>query len=160
MRVLRVVSVPLAGLAALAGLSGCVQEPAPICNMSAISAQRQLVELPPAAGGSASPLTEMPLNSVSITDYSIMQKVFVRQVASRRTPTGTVEVTSQVINCTDYPLNAEARVQFYDAAQTPSEPVSAWRRFNLPARTSNTWRESSIGTESVRYYMVEMRETK
>lgn len=152
----------IAGTAGLIALAGCVQvqEPAPICNMSAIAAQRQLVALPAAVPGEASPLLEMPLNSVSILDHAIMQKVFVRSVSSRRTPTGTVEVVSQVVNCTDYPLNLEARTQFYDPGQTASEPVSAWKRFAMPARSSNTYRESSLGTRNAAFYMVEMRETR
>ncbi len=141
-------------------LNGCVQEPAPMCNMAGIAAQRQLVAMPAMLPGQPSPLIEMPLNSVNITDFAIMNKVFVRTANARRTPTGTVEVIAQVINCTDYPLNAEARTQFYDAAQVASEPVSAWKRFNLPPRSSNTYRESSIGTRTVDYYMVEMRETR
>lgn len=152
----------IAGTAGLIALAGCaqVQEPAPICNMAGISAQRQLVALPAAAPGEPSPLLEMPLNSVSIVDHTIIQKVFVRSINARRTPTGTVEVVSQIINCTDYPLNVEARTQFYDQTQIASEPVSGWRRFALPARTSNTYRESSIGTKNAAYYMVEMRETR
>lgn len=141
-------------------LSGCAQEPAPICNMSAIASQRQLAAAPSRVPGGESPLLEMPLNSVNITDFAIINKVYVRTVNARRTPTGTVQVYSQVINCTDFPLNAEARVQFYDAGQAPSEPVSAWKRFALPPRTSNTFSESSIGTQNVAFYMVELRETK
>lgn len=155
--------VAIAGLAGLtATLAGCaqVQEPAPICNMAGIAAQRQLVALPAAAPGEPSPLLEMPLNSVSITDHAIIQKVFVRSVNARRTPTGTVEVVSQVLNCTDHPLNVEARTQFYDPAQIAAEPVSAWKRFHLPPRTSNTYRESSIGARNVNFYMVELRETR
>lgn len=155
----RFLSGPIVAMG-LAVLGGCAQEPAPICNMNGIADQRQLVAVPSMIPNGISPVLEMPLNSVSIVDKDIINKVFVRAVTTRRTPTGTVEVASQVINCTDYPLNAEARVQFYDEAQVPSEPVSAWKRFALPPRTSNTYRESSVGTKSAQYYMVEMRETK
>jgi hypothetical protein len=141
-------------------LSACVQEPAPICNMGAIASQRQLAAAPSRVPGGESPLLEMPLNSVNVTDYAIINKVYVRTVNARRTPTGTVQVYTQIVNCTDFPLNAEARVQFYDAGQAPSEPVSAWKRFALPARTSNTYSENSIGTQSAAFYMVELRETK
>lgn len=152
----------IAIVASAAALAGCaqVQEPAPICNMAGIAAQRQLVALPAAAPGEPSPLLEMPLNSVSITDHAIIQKVFTRQVTARRTPTGTVEVVAQIINCTDHPLNVEARTQFYDQSQTASEPVSAWKRFAMPARSSNSYRESSIGAKNANFYMVEMRETR
>lgn len=152
----------LAGLSGLAALAGCtqVQEPAPICNMAGIAAQRQLVALPAAAPGEPSPLLEMPLNSVSITDHNVINKLFVRQVTAQRTQTGTVKVIGQVINCTDYPLNIEARTQFYDQGQAPSEPVSAWKRLHVGPRTSNTYAETSIGTKNVQYYMVELRETR
>ncbi len=152
----------VAGITGLSALAGCaqVQEPAPICSMAGISAQRQLVALPAAAPGEPSPLLEMPLNSVSITDFNVMNKLFVRTVTAQRTSTGTVKVISQVINCTDYPLNIEGRTQFYDQNQAPSEPVSAWKRLNLAPRTSNTYLETSIGTKNVQYYMVEVRETR
>ncbi|MBX9633970.1 MAG: hypothetical protein K2X44_03225 [Magnetospirillum sp.] len=152
----------LAGLAGTAALAGCtqVQEPAPVCNMAGIAAQRQLVALPAAAPGEPSPLMEMPLNSVSITDFTVINKLYVRQVTAQRTQTGTVRVISQIINCTDYPLNVEARTQFYDQGQAPSEQVSAWKRLNLAPRTSNTYSESSLGAKNVQYYMVEMKETR
>lgn len=155
-------AVAAIGLSALTVLAGCAQqqEPAPICNMAGIAAQRQLVALPAAAPGEPSPLLEMPLNSVSITDFNVINKLYVRQVTAQRTPTGTVKVISQIINCTDYPLNIEGRTQFYDQAQAPSEPVSGWKRLNLAPRTSNTYAESSIGTKNVQYYMVEVRETR
>lgn len=151
-----------AGLAGIAALAGCaqVQEPAPMCNMAGIAAQRQLVALPAAAPGEPSPLLEMPLNSVSITDFTVINKLFVRNVTAQRTATGTVKVVSQIVNCTDYPLNVEARTQFYDQGQTPSEPVSAWKRLNLAPRTLNTYAENSIGTRNVQYYMVELKETR
>ena len=155
------VFVTLAGMAGIAALASCaqVQEPAPVCNMAGISAARQLVALP-GAPGEPSPLTEMPLNSASITDYNVINKLFVRQITAQRTQTGTVRVVSQIINCTDYPLNIEARTQFYDQAQVPGEPASAWKRLNLAPRTSNTYSESSIGTKNVAFYMVEVKETR
>ncbi len=155
--------IAIAGATGLvAALAGCaqVQEPAPICNMAGINASRTLVALPAAAPDAPSPLMEMPLNSVSVVDHAIIQKVFPRQVTARRTPTGTVEVVTQIVNCTDHPLNVEARTQFYDGAHTASEPVSAWKRFAMPARSSNTYRESSIGAKNVNFYMVELRETR
>lgn len=152
----------LAALAGTAAIAGCtqVQEPGSVCNMSGIAAQRQMVALPAAAPGEASPLLEMPLNSVSITDFTVINKLYVRQVTAQRTPTGTVRVNSQIINCTDYPLMVEARTQFYDQGQGPSEPVSAWKRLNLAPRTTNTYSESSIGSKNVQFYMVELKETR
>lgn len=152
--------VPVVGVVVTAlAFSACqVQEPTPVCDMAVISKQRAVVAAPSLVPDGDSPVKEMPLNSVSITDSAIINKIYVRSINSRRTPTGTVEVWSQILNCTDYALHAEARTQFYDSSQAPSEPVSAWRRIVLDPRTSNTYRESSIGTKTVGYYMVELRE--
>ena len=142
-------------------LGGCTtMDPAPRCDMGRISSQRELVPGPAMVPGENSPLKEMPLNSVNITDEAILNKLYVRAINARRTATGTVEVVAQVVNCTDFPLNAEARTQFYDNAQIPSEPVSAWKRVHLPARTSNLYNEFSMGAQSVDAYLIEMRETK
>ncbi|MBY0432458.1 MAG: hypothetical protein K2Q10_14785 [Rhodospirillales bacterium] len=155
-------AVPALGAVVLAalGLSACQQgfAPVPVCDMSAIAQQRPLVAAPSALPGQPSPLVEMPLNSVNITDLAIIQKIFVRGITARRTQTGTVEVTSQVVNCTDFPLHIEARTQFYDQAQGPAEPVSGWKRVYLQPRTVNTYRESSIATATAAAYMVELRE--
>jgi hypothetical protein len=146
------------GLLLLGGCSG--MEAGPRCDMGRISWQRDLVPGPAMVPGEPSPLLEMPLNSVSIIDPNIIHKVYVRAITARRTATGTVEVVAQVVNCTDFPLHAEARTQFYDGAQAPSEPVSAWQRMPLPARATTNYRELSIGTKSVEHYLIEMRETR
>ena len=46
------------------------------------------------------------------TPKNVINKLYVRSVGAQRTATGTVKVYSQIINCTDYPLNVEARTQF------------------------------------------------
>jgi len=160
--------------------AGCSQpEPAPICNMEQILRQRELAAVPPrpvpappiippspegGVAGSAPPpppqppLIEPPFNSVNITDYTILQKIWVRDVAVRRTPTGTVEVLSRVVNCTDFPLQVEARTQFFDAQRTPAEPASAWRRMYLSPRSYETYQEKSTQTAAVSMYLVELRE--
>lgn len=142
-------------------LGGCTtMDPAPRCDMGRISSQRDLVPGPAMVPGESSPLKEMPLNSVNITDEGVINKLYIRAITARRTATGTVEVVAQVVNCTDFPLNAEARTQFFDAAQVPSEPVSAWKRFHLSPRTANAYSEFSMGAQTVDGYMIEMRETK
>ncbi len=142
-------------------LGGCTtMEPAPHCDMSRVSSQRDLIPGPAMVPGETSPLKEMPLNSVNIADPGILNKLYIRAISARRTATGTVEIIAQVVNCTDFPLNAEARTQFYDSAQAPSEPVSAWQRFHLSPRTISSYRELSMGDKTVDAYMIEMRETK
>ncbi len=142
-------------------LGGCTtMEPAPFCDMGRVSSQRALVPGPTMVPDESSPLKEMPLNSANITDANIINKLYIRAITARRTGTGTVEVVAQVVNCTDFPLNAEARTQFFDAAKAPSEPVSAWKRFQLPARTVNNYQEFSMGAQTVDAYLIEMRETR
>ncbi|RAU21524.1 hypothetical protein CU669_12550 [Paramagnetospirillum kuznetsovii] len=151
----------LAPVLGLLLLGGCASmEPAPHCDMSRISGQRDLVPGPAMVPGESSPLKEMPMNSVNITDPAIMNKLYVRSIAARRTATGTVEVVAQVVNCTDFQQTAEARTQFYDSTGVASEPVSAWQRLHLSPRTSSAYRELSMGDKTVDGYMIEMRETK
>jgi hypothetical protein len=157
----RLHAAPAALVSGLLLLAGCTtMEPGPKCDMGRVNSQRELVPGPAMVEGSSSPLKEMPANSVSMVDPDIINKLYVRTIAARRTASGTVEVAAQVVNCTDYPLNAEARTQFTTSAGTPAEPVSAWRRFHLPAHTINTYSEFSLGTEAVDGYLIEMRETK
>lgn len=156
--------VRLSALLLLAGLSASctqIQEPAPICNMGAIANQRQLVAFPANLPGDPSPLLEMPLNSVSIIDHTVIDKLFIRSVSAQRTPAGTVRVNSQIINCTDYPLALEARTQFIaEDRASPAEPVSAWKRLYLQARSSEFYSESSISRDSARHYLIEVRENR
>lgn len=140
-------------------LGGCASlEPAPVCDMGRVASQRELVAGPATVDGSSSGLKEMPMNSVSINDPNIIRKLMVRSIAARRTATGTVEVVAQVVNCTDFPLSAEARTQFYGTDQAPVEPVSAWHRLQLGPHSTNSYRELSLGTKDVDGYMIEMRE--
>ncbi len=149
---------PLLAIIMVGGCAPSIQEPAPICNMDAISQQRQLVAVPAAVPGQPSPLIEMPLNSVNITDFAVINKIWTRSINVRRTATGTVEVMTQFVNCTDFPLQLEARTQFYDSSRAPSEPVSAWKRVYLTPRTYNTYAETSLKTKDSQYYLVEVKE--
>src|SRR5438046_1630260 len=119
------------------GAAGCVSpaiEPRPICDFNALMAQRQQPG-PAGAPMVPSPLTEMPLNSTAITDVSITNKVMVQAVNARRNPSGTLEVWTRVVNCTDFPLQIEGRTHFLDGAQVPIEEVSAWNRVHLAPRS-------------------------
>ena len=141
-------------------LTGCARlmEPAPVCALSALAKQRQLTAAPAPTPGGVSQLKEMPLNSLSIIDSGVIDKVLVRSISARRTPAGTTEVWSQILNCTASPLQIELRTQFYDNSQAPSEPVSGWRRVYLDPRTGNSYREFSSGNKTAHFYMVELRE--
>lgn len=97
-------------------------------------------------------------NNFVLTDKSISNKIAIEDQGSRRTPTGTLEVWAQVRNRTDFPLQIEGRVQFYDSEQSPLEGPTAWKRIMLPANTIATWKESSVKTSEVAYYFGEIRE--
>lgn len=148
----------LAGVSVV--VSGCVStaiEPRAVCDFNALMAQRQAPG-PATAPTTPSPLTEMPLNSVNVTDVSITNKVMVQAVNARRNSSGTLEVWTRVVNCTDYALQIEGRTHFLDAAQAPIEGVSAWNRVHLAPRSYGVYQESSTKTTDVRNYMVEIRE--
>ena len=150
-------------LGVLLVLAGCqtqmaTVEPTTICNFNALVAQRQSPPAPAEAPQQPAGPTQMPVNSVSITDYTITNKVWVEATNARRTPTGTVEVWARFVNCTDFPLQIEGRTHFLDEARAPVEAVSAWHRVFLPPRSFAVYQESSTNVSAVRFYYVEVRE--
>ena len=142
-------------------IGGCAEriEPLPICDVrkqGALSEQSgpMIVSAVPGA------ITDMPLNAVNVTDTRIIQKVMVQATNAKRLDNGSVQVWTRLVNCTDFPLQVEGRTHFFDEAQAPAEPVSAWQRVMLSARTFNVYSEISTGTDRVKSYMVEIREGK
>jgi hypothetical protein len=105
------------------------------CDFAPYMAARQIPELAlvPVQPGTMTPI---PLNSVSFSDSFTAESVLVQYTGAQRTPTGTVEVTTRMVNCTDWPLVVEGRTNFFDAGQRPVEPVSAWQKIHLPPRLS------------------------
>lgn len=136
----------------VAAIPAFANDEAPQCNMGAITEHRTI----PAASG---PVSQVPDDSVSMIDAGITRKVFVHDPIAKRSPTGTMEVLAQISNCTEFPLQIEARTQFFDAGRIPSEPVSAWQRVFLSPHSDGTYREFSVGTD-VQTYLVEVREGK
>jgi hypothetical protein len=153
------IAVVLAGASLIA--SGCEKQvalaPDVACDFTPmLTAMKKpgLAIVPPVPGT----MTPIPLNSVSMTDGAITNKVLVQSTAARRTPTQTVEVFARMTNCTDFPLQVEGRTHFFDDKQAPEEPVSAWQRVFLPARSVGTYQEMSTGTSGVATYLIELRE--
>ncbi len=103
-------------------------------------------------------MTAVPLNSVRVIDPRIANKVLVQSVAARRTETGTVEVQSRLINCTDFPLQVQGRTMFLDTANFNVEPPSAWQRVFLPPRSFGQYQEKSTDIRRVANFTVELRE--
>ncbi|HEX6980868.1 MAG TPA: hypothetical protein VF342_16370 [Alphaproteobacteria bacterium] len=121
----------------------------------------QLGAIPPLGPALAEPtggMRPVPLNTVSMTDPAITNKVMVQAVNASRTATGTVEIAARIVNCTDFPLQVEGRTHFLDKAQMPVEPVTAWQRVHLPARAFGVYRETSTDVTKVDSYLIEMRE--
>lgn len=108
------------------------------------------------------------LNTVVILDESLQiwkdqgkergGKIAVEATNARRTPTNTVEAWAIFRNRTDFPLQLEARVSFFDEAQAPLEGPSAWQRVFLPPNGSADYRESSVDSTRVTFYRIEVRE--
>lgn len=103
-------------------------------------------------------ITVMPLNAVNITDHAIVNKVVVQATNAKRTPGGDMEVFARVVNCTDYPLQVEGRTHFLDAGQASIEPVTAWSRMHLPARSITNYSERSTRGGLAESYLIELRE--
>ena len=152
------------GLALAATAFGCADptiEPRPVCDFTAY--KRALAERPPSAGPvliAAVPgtMTELPLNAVNLTSVSITNKILVQATNGTRLPNGQVEVYARMVNCTDFPLQLEGRTHFLTKAQSPAEKVSAWTRLHLPPRTIGHYKATSLESEAVSTYFIELRE--
>lgn len=146
----------------VAGLASACQHPAqvlpaPQCDFRAINAQgpTQGSVLVPQVPGSAE---MMPLNAVNITDAAITNKIVVQSTNARREADGDVTVFARLINCTDYPLQLEARTHFLDSGQLDAEPVTAWTRLHSAAHGLVSYSTRSTAGEMVASYLVEVRE--
>lgn len=106
------------------------------------------------------------LNQVVFTDKTLQRwsrlgkksKIAVESHNARRTPSGTVEVWAVLRNRTDFDLQVEGRVQFFDSDRAPAEGPSAWQRVHLPANGVITYREFSTKIFDIPYYYVELKE--
>ena len=149
--------VPVSLLLALAACQTTTVLPKPQCDF------RPLLSQAPPSGPVLLPLvpgsvTAMPLNAVNITDIAITNKIMVQATNARRLDGGDVEVFARFVNCTDFPLQLEARTHFLDAGQADTEPVTAWSRIHMPAHTIGTYSNRSTSGSSVQSYLVEVRE--
>jgi len=115
------------------------------------------------------------LNSVAILDDSLQRwyivestltgpvgygkigKIAVENVGVKRSPTNNLEVYAVLRNRTDYPLQVQGRVQFFDEVQAPVEGPTAWQRIYLPPNSVAAYKEFST-RQDASYYYVEIRE--
>lgn len=82
--------------------------------------------------------TQLAMNSVNVIDAKLLAKkktivgfvydygkILVESSGAGRTETGTIEAFTTLQNLTDYPLNVQARVRFFDENKLPVEEPSA-----------------------------------
>jgi hypothetical protein len=126
------------------------------CDFSPYIAARQIPQLAlvPVQPGTMTPIA---LNSVSFADTYAAETVLVQYTGAQRTPSGTVEVTTRMVNCTDQPMIVEGRTNFFDEGQRPVEPVSAWQKVHLPPRSVGHYTEMSTNAKRVQTYLTELR---
>jgi len=102
-------------------------------------------------------MTPIDLEAVQMTDKAVTKSVIVEAMMARRTETNTLQVMTRVVNCTKDDLQIEARSNFMDADQMPTENASVWKRIFIPALSTGVYTESSIGRDKVATYFVELR---
>lgn len=102
-------------------------------------------------------MTPIDLNAVLMTDRNLWKSVVVEGLFARRTETDALEVTARFVNCTKKPIVIQARVDFMDAQQVPTEKESAWQQIYLSPLSTKTYQTSSIGTVKVAYFLLEAR---
>jgi len=102
------------------------------------------------------------MNSVAFIDPSLQslagQAISVETTTSRLTPTGTVEAIAVLKNQTNYPLQVEGRVQFFDAQEIPIDGPTAWQRLHLNPNGVETFRGYSSKVEGIQHFYIELRE--
>ena len=159
MSMIKTLAVAAIAAGALGACQSAVVEPNPVCDFTKIQEARDnpksgpvLVSLVPGAH------TDMPLNTVNITDVAITNKILLQATNAQRTDTGTVRVWARMVNCTNFHLQLEGRTHFLNAGQAPVEGVTAWQRVHMPARAIGTFTDLSIATKDVETYLIEIRE--
>ena len=159
MSMIKTLAVAALAAGALAACQQAVVEPNPVCDFTKIQEAREnpksgpvLVSLVPGAH------TDMPLNTVKITDVAITNKILLQATNAQRTETGTVRVWARMVNCTDFALQLEGRTHFLNAGQAPVEAVTAWKRVFMSPRSIGTFSDHSIATKDVETYLIEIRE--
>ena len=148
----------IGAIGAVAALVACAPVVPPTVECDFTPLAWQSLREGPALAEPTGAMRPVPLNTVSVTDMAISNKVLVQSVHAGRTPTGTTEVMARVVNCTDFPLQVDGRTHFLDQAQRPTEPVSAWQRVHLAARSIGVYRETSTDDANVGNFLIELRE--
>ena len=107
--------------------------------------------------GSFSPI---PLDQIQILEPNLIKQVMVQSAGAGRTATQTMHVQARMVNCTDAPIQVEARTHFIAASGASNEPISAWKRIYIPQRGLGVYEEFSLGTIMADKFLIEMRTAK
>jgi hypothetical protein len=89
-------------------------------------------------------------------EYGHNGKIAVEATGARRTPTGTLETWAVLRNRTNWPLQVECNVQFFDKNGMPVEGPTAWQRIMLSPNAVNSYKEFS--TADAASYYIQVRE--
>lgn len=145
----------LGALGAALLLGGCQQAPIPSQEGAQFGLRVQDANAPNA---------RIQYDQVVILDKSLQNsqnsKIAVEAQGARRTATGTLTVMVQLRNRTDFPQMLEARAHFFDSSFAPIEKPSAWNRVPMEANGIASFQETSLGTQAVAHYYVEIREAR
>ncbi|MBC7495658.1 MAG: hypothetical protein H7243_00640 [Sphingomonadaceae bacterium] len=102
-------------------------------------------------------MTPIDLNAVLMTDKKLTHQVVVEGLFAQRDDGGGLRVVARLVNCTSEALAVQARSNFMDANQLPTEAASAWRTIYLSPRATGTYEERALGGRAVAAYLIELR---
>ena len=66
-------------------------------------------------------------------------------------------MTARFVNCTKNPIVIQARSNFMDDQQVPTENASVWKTVFISPLATAVYQERSIGTTKVANYLIELR---
>lgn len=102
-------------------------------------------------------MTPIDLGAVQFTDKKLGKSVIVEELAVLRNPVNGLTVVARFVNCTKKPMVIQARSNFLDANQLPTEAASSWRTIFLSPLATGVYQENSIKTTQVAAFYVELR---
>ncbi len=108
------------------------------------------------------PNARIIMDTAVILDKSLQNgragKLAIESTGARRTATGTLEAYAVIRNRTDYPLQVEGRVQFFDGMNVPVEGPTGWQRIYLDPQAVGAYKELSARVNDIAHYYIEIRE--
>ena len=103
--------------------------------------------VPMVVGSSAT----IPLDSVLVNSPELGKKVVPIATGGERLPNRTLNVFARIQNCTDEPVNLQARASFYDAMNADAEAPTAWTTIFIPPNSRGMYETSSLSADAASY---------